>query len=223
MLKKRNLFPLVTVDIALFTIDGGVLKVLLAKRSNEPCAGLWALPGGALDPYADSDLIGAAHRVMTNELGLTLAHMEEVGSSSGAARDPRGWSISVLFLGLLPMDQAAAVAGKRVDAVEWFKASDPAQSLAFDHPVLLKRAVDHLKNKVAGNVLPLHMLPEKFTLTQLQRTMEAVMGMPIEKSAFRRRLKERHSDDLVEAVGEFERGVQRPAQLWRARAGFCFY
>jgi 8-oxo-dGTP diphosphatase len=223
MLEKKNLFPLVTVDIALFTIDGGALKVLLAKRTNAPYAGQWALPGGALDPDVDSDLSAAANRVITSKLGLTLAHIEEVGSFSGAARDPRGWSIAVLFLALLPMDQVPAIAGKRVDAVEWVKVSDLPELLAFDHPLLVNRAVEHLKNKVARNVLPVHMLPEKFTLTQLQKTMEAVLGIAIEKSAFRRRLKERHFDDLEEVVGEFERGVQRPAQLWRARAGFRFY
>lgn len=121
------------------------------------------------------------------------------------------------------MDQVPAIAGKRVDAVEWVKVSDLPELLAFDHPLLVNRAVEHLKNKVARNVLPVHMLPEKFTLTQLQKTMEAVLGIAIEKSAFRRRLKERHFDDLEEVVGEFERGVQRPAQLWRARAGFRFY
>lgn len=222
MSEKKLLFPLVTVDVAVFTIDGGVLKVLLAKRANAPFAGQWALPGGALDPEVDRDLVGSAHRVIAGKLGMSLVHVEEVGSFSGLERDPRGWSIAVLFLALLPMDQVPAIAGRRVDAVEWAHASDTDRPLAFDHQQMLRRAVAHLQDKVAQDMLPLHMLPEKFTLTQLQKTMEAVTGLPIEKSAFRRRLKEQQLQNLEEVPGEFERGVQRPAQLWRASAAFRF-
>lgn len=222
MSKRKLLTPFVTVDVALFTIEGDRLKVFLAKRAAAPFKGHWALPGGALKPEVDLDLSSTAHRVMGSKLGLVLPHMEEVCSISGADRDPRGWSISLLYLALLPVDQVHAVSGNKVDQVDWFDANDVGVDLAFDHSQLLMRAVMRLREKVASNALPLHMLPQKFTLTQLQRTAEIVIGRALEKSAFRRRLKDFHAEDLEEVAGEFERGVQRPAQLWRARPGFQF-
>lgn len=223
MSKTRLLFPLVTVDVALFTIDEGQLKVLLTRRGNAPFKGHWSLPGGVLDPDVDNCLLATAHRVMSEKVGLQLPHMEEVCSASGNYRDPRGWSISMAYLALLPMDQVHAIKGKKVDAIQWTDTRTLGHALAFDHSDLLEKAVGQLQSKVGANVLPLHMLPEKFTLTQLQRTIEAVTGVPVEKSAFRRRLKEQHANDIEEVKGEFERGVQRPAQLWRARKGYSFY
>jgi len=223
MSKTKPLFPLVTVDIALFTIDGGELKVLLTKRSNVPFKGCWSLPGGVLDPAVDDNLLAAANRVMLTKLGLTLPHMEEISSASGATRDPRGWSISMTYLALLPMDQIHAIAGKKVDEIEWANIRERRRKLAFDHSGLLDQALEQLRRKVLANVLPLHMLPQKFTLTQLQRTIETITGMPLEKSAFRRRLKDQHASDLEAVPGEYERGVQRPAQLWRATKDYRFH
>jgi len=82
--------------------------------------------------------------------------------------------------------------------------------------------MDRLRTKVERHALPLHMLPQKFTLSQLQRICEIVLGRDLDKSVFRRRLKELHAQNLVEVNGEMARGVQRPAQLWRAADGFKF-
>jgi 8-oxo-dGTP diphosphatase len=100
--------------------------------------------------------------------------------------------------------------------------------MAFDHDAHLSRAIDVLKRKVERHALPLHLMPQHFTLTALQRTCEAILGFELDKSVFRRRLKtdlERQPPevpDLVEVVGFEERGHQRPAQLYKAREGFMF-
>ena len=83
------LHPFVTVDIALFAMDGDALKVLLIQRSEEPEARRWALPGGAIRPKVDADLEAAALRVLREKVGLEIAHLEEVRSFSGRDRDPR--------------------------------------------------------------------------------------------------------------------------------------
>jgi len=83
----------------------------------------------------------------------------------------------------------------------------------------LTAAIAKLRAKVGAGKLPLHLLPEKFTLTQLQRTIEAILGRELDKSSFRRQLKT--SSDLVE-LDEYERGAQRPAQLFRTSEGFLF-
>lgn len=219
MESSETLFPLVVVDVALFTVIDDSLRVLMVQRAMEPERRRWALPGGVLKPAVDDSLEAAARRVLQRKVSVDLAHLEEVRTFSGADRDPRGWSIAVLFCALLPRDQVNALVRDKVEALEWADANKPGHRMAFDHEMQLATAVERLRSRVEGKALPLHLLPERFTLTQLQRTCEAILGYPLDKSAFRRRLKD--SPDLVE-LDEFVRGAQRPAQLYRAREGFNF-
>ena len=216
----RELFPFVGVDIALFSVDEDMLKVLLVKRAQEPEIQRWALPGGILKPHLDHSLVASARRVLANKVSVELPHIEEVRTFSGPDRDPRGWSISVLHYALLPKDKIHAAVRNKVEALDWFPVNAQRKGgLAFDHDQHLAAALQKLRNKVEGDVLPLHLLPEKFTLTQLQRVCEAILDKKLDKSVFRRRLK--GSTDLVE-LDEYVRGPQRPAQLFRAQHGFSF-
>jgi 8-oxo-dGTP diphosphatase len=215
MSPPRELFPLVLVDIALFSVADEGLQVLLVQRAEEPELRRWALPGGILRPDQDASLEAAAGRVLRDKVGVDVPHLEEVRSFSGPDRDPRGWSIATLFYALLPRDQVHAVVKSKVEAIEWADATHPGHRMAFDHGAQLAGAVDALMARVERNVLPLHLMPKRFTLTQLQRACESIL----DKAAFRRRLKD--SPDLV-ALGEKTGGAQRPAQLFTARDGFEF-
>lgn len=216
---NTQLYPLVGVDVALFSIGEQGLKVLLVKRSQEPEVKRWALPGGLLKPHLDMSLEEAARRVLADKVSVKLPHVDEVRTFSGPDRDPRGWSVSVLYYALLPRDKIGAVVRSKVEALEWVDAESPGHRLAFDHSEHLAVAVRKLRAKVTADVLPLHLLPEKFTLTELQKVVEAIVGHPLDKSSFRRRLKD--SRDLVE-LDEYVRGAQRPAQLFRASETFSF-
>ncbi|MDO8905962.1 NUDIX domain-containing protein [Hydrogenophaga sp.] len=219
MSEDKELFPLVGVDVALFSVVDERLKVLLVKRAREPEARRWALPGGLVKPHLDASLAANARRVLADKVAVDLPHLEEVATYSGPDRDPRGWSVMVLFYALLPLDKINAVVRNKVEAVEWADAIAPGHRLAFDHTEQLTAAVKKLRAKVAGDALPLHLLPEKFTLSQLQSVVSIILGHPVDKSSFRRRLKA--STQLVE-LDEFVRGAQRPAQLFRASEAFSF-
>jgi 8-oxo-dGTP diphosphatase len=219
MSSARELYPLVFVDVVLFRVDDAGLKVLLVQRAQEPELRRWALPGGILRPMTDDSLEAAARRVLRDKVTVNLPHLEELCTFSGPKRDPRGWSISILFYALLPGDQVSAVVRSKVEAIEWANAASPGHRMAFDHSAQLEKALTALKHKVEQNILPLHLMPAQFTLTQLQRTCETILGRPLDKSAFRRRVGK--SADLVES-GEFVGGAQRPAQLYRARKDFNF-
>jgi ADP-ribose pyrophosphatase YjhB (NUDIX family) len=219
MTGSRELYPLVGVDVALFSVDNERLQVLLVRRAAEPAAKQWALPGGILKPHLDISLEAAARRVLAHKVSVELPLVEEVSTFSGPDRDPRGWSVSVLFYALLPRDRIDALVRNKVEALEWTDASAPGYRLAFDHAVQLAAAVKKLRAKVEAGKLPLHLLPAKFTLSQLQRSVEVILGQPLDKSSFRRQLKS--SADLVE-LDEYERGAQRPAQLFQASEGFTF-
>ena len=217
---RKRLFPVVTADVALFTLAEHQLRVLLIQRANDPAPGAWALPGTVLKPDLDRNVDDAALRALASKTRVVLPHLEQVTTSSGPERDPRGWSVSVLYYALLPSDQAKAVAGDKTEAIEWCDVERPGHRLAFDHAQLLARALATLRAKVSRGALPLHLLPAKFTLTDLQRACEAILGRDLDKGAFRRKLADQPM--LIPVRGQFLRGAQRPAQLYRAAADFSF-
>ncbi len=216
----KKLFPLVTADIALFTLVDWELRVLLVKRENDPAPDKWALPGGILRPDLDSSLDETAMRVLISKVGVEVRYLEQVTTVSGPERDPRGWSISTAYYALLPGELVPAVAGTAVKEIEWRSPLLRRDRLAFDHGFLLQQALAQLRMKVRHGALPLHLLPEKFTLTDVQHACEAVLGRTLDKGAFRRLIKDEPS--LVILPGEFLRGPQRPAQLYQASADFRF-
>lgn len=220
MIEKKQLYPIVNADVALFTLQEIKLKVLLIQRANNPTPGGWALPGGILDPTRDNSLDDTALRKLATKTQVTLPHLEQVITHSGPDRDPRGWSVSTLYFALLPSDKVPAVAGTKTEAIEWCDPEKPGHRLGFDHPQMLAEALAALRDKVTRGALPLHLLPEQFTLTELQNACEAILDRDLDKGAFRRQLK--GSLDLAAIPGAFQRGAQRPAQLYRAKRNFKF-
>ena len=216
----KKLFPIGAADVALFTVIDEALRVLLLQRDNEPQAGAWALPGALLKPEKDLTLEHTARRALAAKTRVEIRHLEQVSVFSGPNRDPRGYSVGLLFYALLPADQAPAVAGVKAAHVAWSDVARLKRPIAFDHREMISLATTRLRQKVERLILPLHLLSEKFTLTQLQRVCETVMGKQLDKSSFRRRLKSEKA--LVEVPGELEVGAYRPAQLYRAMRGFQF-
>lgn len=216
----KEMFPIVAADVALFTVLEATLRVLLLQRGNDPQAGAWALPGALLKPAIDPSLEHTARRALAAKTMVEIPFLEQVSVFSGPRRDPRGYSLGVLYYALLPVDQAHAVAGAKATDVVWSDVTHLKRPIAFDHREMIALATSRLRQKVERLVLPLHLLPAKFTLTHLQRVCETVMGKRLDKSSFRRRL--RSDTTLIEVEGEFEHGANRPAQLYRAAPGFRF-
>lgn len=217
---KKRLYPIVNTDVALFTLIDLQLRVLLIQRANPPEPGGWALPGAMIKPEIDDSLEAAAARTLGAKAQVNVPHLEQVCTHSGPNRDPRGWSVSILFFALLSSDQVPAVAGRKTEAIEWVDPERPGRRLSFDHAEMLAEALAALRAKVERGALPLHLLPPRFTLTEVQRACEAILGRALDKSSFRRQLKLAHG--LVKVSGAFARGPQRPAQVYRAAAGFTF-
>jgi len=207
--------PLATVDVAMFAVRDSTLQVLLVRRPqgpDEPFPGRWALPGGFVDVDRDADLEACALRKLREKTGIDAPYLEQVGTWGGARRDPRGWSTTHVYFALVPADELPQPAP---DA-QWH-AVDTAQklSLAFDHAALLAAAVERLRGKVEYTSLPAFLLPREFTLSELQRAYETILGRELEKSAFRTRIL---ATDLVVAVPRRREGPNRPAQLYRLRS-----
>ena len=208
--------PLTSVDLAIFTVRDDALQVLLTQRAEEPFARAWALPGGFIDLDRDSDLEACARRKLKEKTGLATPYLEQLGSWGNRSRDPRGWSVTHVYFALLPSTDLALAAGANAAAVRWSPVHDDGVGLrlAFDHAAILAAALERLRSKVEYTSLPAYLLPEEFTLGELQRTYEIVLGRDVEKSAFRTRIR---SAELVVEVPRQRTGPNRPAQLYRLK------
>jgi ADP-ribose pyrophosphatase YjhB (NUDIX family) len=209
--------PLATVDVAIFAAHGDTLQVLLVQRprtAGEPFPGLWALPGGFVDVERDADLESCALRKLKEKTGVSSPYLEQLGSWGNATRDPRGWSATHVYFALIPY--AAVRPGANAADVRWFPVAGSGVKvrLAFDHAELLSATLSRLRGKVEYTSLPAFLLPKEFTLTDLQRAYELVLGRKLEKSAFRTRVM---SADLVEAINKIRPGPNRPARMYRLR------
>ena len=207
--------PLVTVDIAIFCIRQDELCVLLVQRNDapeEPFPKHWALPGGFVDVEQDASIEDCARRKLVEKTGVTTPYLEQLGSWGSADRDPRGWSVTNVYFALIAAEGEPVVAGGTPQ--RWFAVSNGAlpRPLAFDHDRLLDAAIKRLRDKVEYTVLPASLLPDSFTLPQLQRTFEIVLGRDLDKSAFRTRML---SAGVIEETGEFRPSLRRPAALYR--------
>ena len=164
--------PLVTVDVVIFTVLDEQLKVLLVRRpeaATDPFPGRLALPGGFVNVDLDASLADCALRKLGEKTGFSAPYLEQLGSWGSATRDPR--------------EEMASAAS------EWIEVNAALRKrLAFDHAEILAAAVERLRGKVEYTSLPAFLLEEPFTLPQLQRTYEIVLGRPMDKSAFRKRM-----------------------------------
>jgi 8-oxo-dGTP diphosphatase len=212
--------PCTTVDVLIFTVVDDALKVLLVQRpadGGEPFPGLWALPGGFVDVAVDADLQACARRKLREKTGVASPYLEQLGSWGGAARDPRGWSATHAYFALMPSEGVALARGANAADVAWFGVDDPQlarKKLAFDHAQILRAGIERLRSKVEYTSLPAYLLPEPFTLPQLQRTYEIVLGRPVDKSGFRTRML---AADFLEEVGRVQSDSNRPPMGYRLK------
>ena len=208
--------PYTTVDVLIFTVIDDALKVLLVQRpadAGEPGPGLWALPGGFVDIDIDADLEACARRKLREKTGVASPYLEQLGSWGSATRDPRGWSATHAYFALMPADGITLAKGANAADVGWFPV-DTKKKLAFDHATILRAGVERLRSKVEYTSLPAFLLPEPFTLPQLQRTYEIVLGRPVDKSGFRTRML---AADFLAEVGTVQSDSNRPPMGYRLK------
>ncbi len=211
--------PLTSVDLVIFTVRDGALHVLLVKRAEHPFKGKWCLPGGFINMQTDADLDAAALRKLHEKTGVKAPYLEQLQGFGNATRDPRGWSTTFAYFALIASDNIALNHGSGADAAQWFSVDAAAQipPLAFDHATILQTGIKRLRNKVEYTSLPAHLLPAAFTLSDLQQVYQTVLGRDVDKSAFRKRIRE--GNFLIELPGQFRLGSNRPAQLYGLRKG----
>jgi len=198
----------VTVDIVIFTIQEEVLRVLLVKRRIPPFVGQFAIPGGFV--HEDEDLDQAALRQLREETGVSDVYLEQLYSFGQPNRDPRGRVVTVAYFALVSAVRQIKAGSDAAEAA-WYPMND-LPPLAFDHATILNYALERLRNKLEYTTVGFQLLPEKFTLTELQEIYEAILGKRLDKRNFRRKMAVLK---ILKPLSEYRRGGQRPAQLYR--------
>ncbi len=202
--------PAVTADCAVFGLDGERLHVLLIQRDVNPFRGSWALPGGFVQE--DETCEEAARRELAEEAGLRGVYLEQLYTFSDVDRDPRHRVITVAHVALVNLLDYRVAAATDARDVAWF-VHDELPELAFDHETIVDVARDRIRGKVSYQPIGFELLPKKFTLTQLQRVYEIVLGRELDKRNFRRKAL---GTGLLVELDEVERDVaHRAARLYR--------
>ena len=198
-----------TVDIVIFTLREGSLQVLLVKRGVPPFEGQYAIPGGFI--REGESLEEAALRELYEEAGVRNVFLEQLYTFGDPKRDPRGRVITVAYYALIASGKLSLVAGADAAEAQWFPVSD-LPPLAFDHRSILHYAVERLRNKLEYTTVGFQLLAEKFTLGELQAVYEAVLGRPLDKRNFRRKIA---LLGILKPLREWQQTGHKPAQLFR--------
>ena len=207
--------PIVSVDPVLFTYHEAALQVLLVQRSSHPAQGLWGLPGCFVDLQHDRTLEDTALRKLREKTGVMPPYLEQLHTFGNAGRDQRSWSVTVCYTALIA-HQACEAHITTVTDVRWVRLDDlDARPLAFDHRAIIAHARERLRQKALYSIVPAYALPEQFTLPELQQLHEVLIGKPLQKKSFRRRIEQ--AQLLLDTGAKRSDGSGRPAALYRMK------
>jgi len=206
--------PELCVDCVVFGLDDkAILKVLLIRRRKEPFLDQWALPGGFVLPNKDESLEKAARRELLEETGVENLFLEQLCTFGTKDRDPRDWTASVAYYALVNLSEHPTQASTDASAADWFSITQLPEPLAFDHQEIVEIAVLRLRTKIRYAPIGFELLPKKFTLPQILKLYETVLGKTLDKRNF---LKKFQKMDLLIDLDESQVGVShRPAKLYQ--------
>ena len=175
--------PCVTTDCVIFGFDGSELQVLLVERGIEPFKGRWAFPGGFVK--MDESCEEGALRELKEETGLTGAYIEQFHAFSDPGRDPRERVITVAYYALVRIQEVTA--GDDAARAKWFRLHE-VPSLAFDHDLILRAALARLRERIHFEPIGFELLPEKFTMKELQNLYEAILDVRFDRANFSKKM-----------------------------------
>ena len=200
---------LLSVDCIIFGFDQNKLKILIGRRNMDPGRGEWSLYGGFV--RNDESLDAAAQRTLLELTGLRNIYMSQVGAFGNIDRDPGERVVSIAYYALINVKDYSERLRKQ-HGVEWVNIED-IPPMYSDHNAMIAKARKLIQQKIKTNPVGFELLPELFTLTQLQRLYEAVNGEPLDKRNFRKRIKDM---DYIEKTERIDKQTsKRGASLYR--------
>ncbi len=204
--------PSVTVDVVIFALHKGELHVLLIQRKRPPYQDMWAIPGGFVQ--MDESLEMSARRELMEETAVADVYLEQLYTFGAPNRDPRTRVITVAYIALVPYSTINPKAGDDAAETAWFPMSK-LPTVAFDHAEILEYAFTRLQYKLEYTTVGFELLPDHFTLTELQHAYESILGEKLDKRNFRNKIM---AAKILEESGKMKQeGKGRPARLYHYR------
>mgnify|MGYP001771981208 FL=1 len=200
---------LVSVDCIIFGFDEGQLRILVGKRQMDPGRGEWSLYGGFVN--SDESIDDAANRVILSLTGLRNLYIRQVGAFGSVDRDPGERVISIAYYALINVKDYDKSLQEQ-HGVEWINIEEMPM-LYSDHNEMVSRAIKMMRQKISCEPIGFNLLPSLFTLTQLQKLYEAVMGEVVDKRNFRKRIKDMDFIEKTELIDK--ESSKRGASLYR--------
>ena len=198
------------VITTLFTVDKGIVKVLLVKRTNEPFNGYWALPGGAM--YNNETLEDGARRELKEKTGLENIKLELGNIFDDVNRSKLQRMIGVSFLGVINTKGIELQKETMKTSNADFFAIDKVPKLAYDHNLVIDKSLAILKEKILKSSILKDLLPEEFTLPELQKVYETLLNKELDRRNFRKKLL---NDGIIRAVNkDAVFNGKKPAKLY---------
>lgn len=200
----------VAVDTAVFTIREGKLAVLLVQLKHPSYSGQWSMPGGLILQNETTE--DAAMRMLQEQTGVADVYIEQLRTFDQPERDTTNRVVSVAYIALVPPTQTNLQTTEKYSAVQWWDLTELPQ-LAYDHSRMVDKAVRRLRAKVTYSNIVWSLLPDTFTLSQLQQVYEVTLGKSLDKRNFRKKIL---SVGIVESTNTKElEAAHRPAELYR--------
>lgn len=202
----------VSIDCVLFGFDGGELKILLIERNEEPFKDWWALPGNLV--AANESLDQSALRILHELTGLSDIYMEQYYTFGEVNRHPQGRVITVAYYAMLRLggDKALKPLTSYAKRAQWINVKE-LPKLGFDHQHIFDKGLEKIKRRIKHLPIAFELLPEKFTLTQVQNVYELILGKKLDKRNFRKKIL---SFGVLKELDEKQKGVSfRAATLYK--------
>ena len=199
-----------SVDSVIFAFEDGKLQVLLIKRAEEPFKNQWALPGALVE--IDENLRDAPMRSLKELTGLENVFLEQVFTFGKVDRHPKGRVITVAYYSLINKNNVTPVPSSFAQEVEWHAIQD-INSLAFDHYEIMTVCLKRLRESVRRRPVGFELLPETFTLSDVQDLYETILDKELDKRNFRKKIL---SLKILDDIKEYQQNVaHRPAKLYK--------
>ncbi|TDO23071.1 NUDIX hydrolase [Pedobacter duraquae] len=201
-----------SIDCVIFGFDAGELKILLIERNEEPFKDWWALPGNIVGENESLDQ--SASRILHELTGLGDIYMEQYYTFGDVARHPQGRVLSVAYYALIRLggDKALKPISNYAKQAYWVNIKELPR-LAFDHQQIFDKGLEKIKRRIKHQPIAFELLPEKFTLTQLQNIYELISDKKLDKRNFRKKML---SFGVLKDLDEKQKGVSfRAATLYR--------
>jgi 8-oxo-dGTP diphosphatase len=203
----------ISIDCVIFGYENKELKVLLIKSDLEEFSGLYSLLGDLIRP--DEDLEEASYRILKDRTGMDDVYLEQVHTFGSIDRHPSGRVITVAYYSLIDIKHHRL--NLTHNDLHWHSVND-IKKLAFDHRVILETCLNRLREQVMEYPIVFNLLPDKFSLRELQELYEAILGTELDRRNFRKKIALK--EWLVD-INEMEKDVpHRPGKLYCVRKKF---